>query len=596
MAPEQASGDLDRVGPLSDQYSLGVVLFELLTGEVPFRGSAARVLADAASPLLEAPHFRDLDVKAPAALEAVCRKALAKRSGARYRTAGELADDLDRFLTGRPVQAGRGVLLGLVKWATYWCRQHWGRVAVAVLVAAAFAAAGLVWRDARRQVADVRAEMHALQGEYLVERGLRLCETKAPEKGVLYLAEAFGHAERSGDLDLRQRVAGELARWVRRLPPLPLPRPAWDEQGERLLPFGERLPHVGDGRWVVARPDGRVVALTPREGKSTHLVLRDARTGEVIGPGLPLLSDGLTLGPDGRTCVGGVGLTWWVLDVSKGADLDSRKEEGREVRASFAAGGRCLLVRRVDVLDRPEEKFSSPVIVRVWRLDERGKVQPLGPEVPLPDAFAVGVTWDGELLVTSMGNRLEVHEVASGQLLRRESLPWGAGTLRGVGIGPEHLATCDDSGVRLWEWDGHRPRVVGPLLSCPQARAAVFSSDGRLLLARGEGGTWVWDVATQKPLGLPLPAARSPATGQKRQGGPVRSWARFSGDGRSVLTGEDADVRLWPLPPRVADQATAVTLWVQLRSGMELIDDTPRSLDAATRQERRQRLEGLLGL
>jgi hypothetical protein len=363
-----------------------------------------------------------------------------------------------------------------------------------------------------------------------------------------------------------------------------------------LLPFGERLPHVGDGRWVVGRPDGRIVALTPREGKSGHLVLRDARTGELVGPGLPLVPDGLTLGPDGRTCVGVVGLTWWVLDVSKGADLDSRKEVGREVRVSLAAGGRCLLVRRLDVLDRPEEKFSSPVIVRVWRLDERGKVQPLGPEVPLPDAFAAGVTWDGELLVTSMGNRLEVHEVASGELLRRESLPWGAGTLRGIGIGPEHLATYDDSGVRLWEWDGHRPRVVGPLLSCPQARAVVFSSDGRLLLARGEGGIWVWEVSTQKPLGLPLPAARAPATGQKRQGGPVRSWARFSGDGRHVLTGEDADVRLWPLPPQVDDQAAAVTLWVQLRSGMELIDDTPRSLDAATRQERRQRLEGLLGL
>jgi hypothetical protein len=125
-------------------------------------------------------------------------------------------------------------------------------------------------------------------------------------------------------------------------------------------------------------------------------------------------------------------------------------------------------------------------------------------------------------------------------------------------------------------------RPAGEPLWCPGVRTAAFSADGRVLLAVGARGVFLWDVGTRRPLGLPL-RTDSPDT---------RAW--LAGDGRHVLTASGADVRLWPVPVPVADRAAAVRLCVELRTGMELAGDTPRPLDAAAIEDRRRRLEQLL--
>jgi eukaryotic-like serine/threonine-protein kinase len=119
MSPEQARGEANRVDPRSDLFSLGVILYEMLTGERPFQGHGPRLLAQILEDEPRPP--RQLHDKVPRDLEVICLKCLAKSPVRRYATALALAEDLERFLGGEPIlarPAGRLERLGR------WCRRH----------------------------------------------------------------------------------------------------------------------------------------------------------------------------------------------------------------------------------------------------------------------------------------------------------------------------------------------------------------------------------------------------------------------------------------------------------------------------------------
>ncbi len=103
--PEQIRGELDRLGPHSDIYSLGAILFELLAGKSPLRGAGTRAelldrieARDAGSP-------RKVDVSVPKPLDAICRKAMAAKIADRYETADQLKEELERWIDDEPVAA-----------------------------------------------------------------------------------------------------------------------------------------------------------------------------------------------------------------------------------------------------------------------------------------------------------------------------------------------------------------------------------------------------------------------------------------------------------------------------------------------------------
>jgi hypothetical protein len=146
MAPEQAQGRTDRIAPHTDVYSLGAILYEMLTGRAPFRAdSPAETMMRVINDEPAAPSKRNADV--PRDLETICLKCLEKDPARRYATARELAEDTRRFLGGEPIVArpasalrkaeswlrrrpaligglGAVLIFGLIFWVLYLAEQN----------------------------------------------------------------------------------------------------------------------------------------------------------------------------------------------------------------------------------------------------------------------------------------------------------------------------------------------------------------------------------------------------------------------------------------------------------------------------------------
>jgi serine/threonine protein kinase len=156
MSPEQARGEGRDVDRRTDIYSLGTVLFQLLTGELPFRGTARMLLHKVIND--EAPSPRSIDASVPKDLETICLKCLQKEPAGRYANAKEIAIDLNRFLRHEPINASA---VGRREKLWRWCKR---RPAVA-----AFTGTLLLLLVVFAAAASVPA-VHDAQKEYEVTR------------------------------------------------------------------------------------------------------------------------------------------------------------------------------------------------------------------------------------------------------------------------------------------------------------------------------------------------------------------------------------------------------------------------------------------
>jgi tetratricopeptide (TPR) repeat protein len=198
MPPEQAEGRLDLLGPSSDVFSMGATLYCLLTGQAPYTGREAMVQARRADVVPARQRKRSV----PAALEAVCGKAMAKRAEERYGSAKALAEEVQRFLADEPVSAYREPVAERVR---RWTKRHRSLVAalaMGVLTATVGLAVGLVVVNVEKENTRKALERsHAAETSASDQRQLAL-------KTVRMVADDIhaGLKDRPGQKGLRKKL------------------------------------------------------------------------------------------------------------------------------------------------------------------------------------------------------------------------------------------------------------------------------------------------------------------------------------------------------------------------------------------------------
>jgi WD40 repeat protein/serine/threonine protein kinase len=521
MSPEQAQGKVHALGPPTDIYGLGAILYTLLAGRPPFCGETAaetirQVIQDEPVPP------RRLRRKLPRDLETICLTCLRKEPERRYSSAGALRDDLHRFLHREPIRA-RPVSAAerLVKW-----RRR--RPATALLVAARAVSlvagtAGVLsqWRKAVAAREDLRGALIVSRShENLARRNAERAERQA------YIARInlAGRSWDDGNADEVLRLLEETKDLSRQAD---LRGFEWYYLDRLCHPASRTLTGHTSTVWSLAvHPRERVLAsvgdttLRIWDMASGREVLRVDHPGSVLGVAFSPKGDRLA-----TSDIKGVIRIW---DAVAGTKLFSFDEHRSIVpKIAFSPDGKLLA-----------SAGRGDGTVKLWELERRRLIRTDSSHKGA--VFCVAFSPDGKLLASGGVDRsIRIREAATGQ--RRYDLEGHDSTVLHLAFSPDGTTLASagmDGTVRLWDVRTGRPcQPVSTLQKEPNAFCVAFSPDGKLLAAGGDDQkVTLWDTARYKVVRI--------IRGHRRA---VMDVA-FSRDGKTLVSAGDVNpIMLWDL-------------------------------------------------
>jgi len=552
MPPEQATGKRGTVSRRTDVYALGAILYHALTGRPPFVGEG---MAETVQQMLnvEPVSPRVLNPSVPADVETVCLKCLEKEPGKRYATAQMLAEELDRFLEGKPVLARP---VGRLAKAWRWCRRN---PALASLIAALVVViiGGFVGVLGQLRRAKL-AELTALRTAYVADMNLAHHALAMNNLGRARALLGKYHPTRDpkSEIDLRG--------WEWRY--------LWPRcQSDALFTLCQHSNTIGA---LAFAGDGRLLAVRDQPG---NIMLWDLATRQEIAHWSKEAHNhrALAVSPDGNLLAAGSYATNGTPIVEL-RDVTTRQRVGELPQAgalslAFSPDGKTLATDAFDRTVRVWNLASQKVIASFTVSPDSGEHKGVVAFSPDGGTLAIGET-DGRIRliavvsnterasfrahpegegITALAFSADSQFVASASGYSDSTIRlWEVATGRSAGLFLGHAAwvialalapdgrtlasASADQTIRLWDLD--RRRCSATLRGhSSEVWALAFSPDGLSLASGGKDGSiCFWD-----------PRAKPKDTWALTLPPPIR-WLVFSPDGRTFNTlNLDGSISLW---------------------------------------------------